>query len=67
MSALNFSEIAKTFGRGSVNAGELRLTRIISKIDTKTLNKFLNIKIIEEKKWIIQAEDYYLLAVLHFW
>ena len=34
MSALNFSEIAKTFGRGSINAGELRLTRITSKIDT---------------------------------
>ena len=36
MSALNFAEIVKTFGRGSPNAGELRLTRIISKIDTQS-------------------------------
>jgi len=36
MSALNFSEITKTFGKGTLNAEELRLTRIISKIDTQS-------------------------------
>jgi len=36
MSALNFAQIVKTFGRGSPNAGELRLTQITRKIDTQS-------------------------------
>ena len=36
MSALNFAEIVKTFGRNSPNAGQLRLTQITSKIDNQS-------------------------------
>jgi len=36
MSALNFAEIVKTFGRNSPNAGELRLTQVTSKIDNQS-------------------------------
>ena len=36
MSALNFAEIVKTFGRNSPNAGQLRLTQITIKIDNQS-------------------------------